>query len=51
MFRATILPSLGILPQKFQKTCMGYWQHLVLNFTPIGEDFAEKTVTKQKMKK
>jgi len=35
----------GILPQKFQKTRLGYWRHLLPNFTPIGEVPAEKTVT------
>ena len=35
------------VPVGFQKTCLGYWRHLVPNFTPIGEVPAEKTVNKQ----
>jgi len=48
MFMATFLPSLGILPPKFQNTCLGYWQGLLPNLTLISEVPVEKTVTKQK---
>jgi len=33
---------------KISNTRLGYWRLLVLNFTPIGEVPAEKTVTEQK---
>ena len=44
MFVATILPSLGYRPPKFQKSYLRYWGQL-RNFMPISEVPAEKTVT------
>jgi len=38
---------MGISPPKLQKTCLGYWQRVVPNFTLIGEVLAEKTVKEQ----
>jgi len=49
MFGATVLPFLGILPQKFQKTGLWCWWHLMPNFMLISE-VPEKTVTKQNSK-
>jgi len=48
MFKAIILPSLRVSPQKYQRTCLGYWQCLVPNSMPIDEVPAEKTMTEQK---
>jgi len=50
MFRATISPSWGYCPLKFQKTCLGYCQRLVPKFMPISKVPVEKTMTNEKRK-
>jgi len=49
---ATISPSLGYRPKNFKIPAgeWGNWQYLLLNFTPIGEVMAEKTMTERKTK-